>query len=320
MELMSNNSRGKLRHLFSPHEGNNFRAKLLHNSGIFALIGIFLSFNLLVRLLDNTPLHILGFNSSITIDEVMRLTNEQRVSQGLSPLRYNETLADAARRKAANMFEENYWAHNSPSGISPWYWFKQAGYNYVHAGENLAKDFGSSDRMISAWMNSPTHRENIVSPEYQEIGLAVVPGTLLGQETVLVVQLFGSATGGSVPQIASVGTKTQGVATKSEPLQIAEISQAPQSESAAPASPIPTSETSLSTPPPSGSQALFNEFSLKRSLSIATTVLLLMTLLADLIIAENRSLSRRVGKNWAHIVFINVILILVTIVQAGRII
>jgi uncharacterized protein YkwD len=95
------------------------------------------------------------------------------------------------------MMSENYWSHNSPSGKSPWVWFNQAGYNYVYAGENLAKDFGSTSRMMEAWMASPTHKENIVSPKYEEIGIAVVPGNIGGQDTVLVVQLFGAQNGGS---------------------------------------------------------------------------------------------------------------------------
>ena len=119
----------KLRHWFTPHASNNFRAKLLHNSGIFVIIGIILGTNVFLKLLDNPSLHILGFTSSVSIDEVVRATNEARVGAGLKPLTYNEKLADAARRKAANMLAENYWAHNSPSGKSPWVWFKDAGGN-----------------------------------------------------------------------------------------------------------------------------------------------------------------------------------------------
>ncbi|PIW07950.1 hypothetical protein COW38_01770, partial [Candidatus Collierbacteria bacterium CG17_big_fil_post_rev_8_21_14_2_50_45_7] len=70
----------KLRHWFTPHHTNNFRAKLLHNSGIFAIIGIVLVGNLFLRLLDNPALHILGFTSSVTIDEVVRSTNETRAA------------------------------------------------------------------------------------------------------------------------------------------------------------------------------------------------------------------------------------------------
>jgi hypothetical protein len=188
--------------------GNNFRAKLLHNSGIFFFIGIIAVGNIFIRLLDSTPLHILGFTSSITINEVISATNAERTAAGLSTLSYSEKLADAARRKADNMFSENYWAHNSPSGKTPWTWFKAAGYNYLYAGENLAKDFGSTDRMIAAWMASPTHRDNIVNAKYSEIGLAVVPGSIEGKDTVLVVQLFGTPSNGSVAAGSGNSTAT----------------------------------------------------------------------------------------------------------------
>ena len=293
----------KLRHLFTPHHTNNFRAKLLHNSGIFAIIGILIVSNIFIRILDSTPLHILGFTSSVTIDEVVRATNEKRVSAGLKPLVYNERLADAARRKAANMFSENYWAHNSPSGKTPWVWFNEAGYKYVYAGENLAKDFGSTDRMMEAWMASPTHKENIVNPKYSEIGIAVSPGNIAGQDTVLVVQLFGTQNGGtvSVPE-----TKNQVAALA--PVQVAEVKgQETALPVAAPSSPVPQVT------------AKYNMFNLTKVINLATTLLFIVTLIIDLIIAESSKLSRRVGNNWAHIIFINFILLATVIVNAGRI-
>lgn len=313
-----------LRHLFTPHATNNFRARLLHNSGILTVLALLLTFQLLLRFVDNPSLHILGFTSSINIDEVVRMTNERRLAAGLPTLKYNEKLADAARRKAANMFAENYWAHNSPSGINPWHWFNQAGYSYVHAGENLAKDFGSTDRMMDAWMASPTHRDNILNGKYEEIGLAVVPGTLQGQETVLVVQLFGASKAGAVPQVAEVNpASTMGASADNTPApaSIMELEPAPTTVPAT----IETQEVVEAVTPPQGDSAtyttfaLFNEFSVKQLVAILTTVFLLLVLVFDLVLAESQQLSRRVGKNWAHIVFINVILILVTIVQAGRI-
>ncbi|MFH1244355.1 MAG: CAP domain-containing protein [bacterium] len=297
----------KLRHWFTPHHTNNFRARLLHNSGIFAVLALILAGNLFLRLLDSTNLHILGFTSSVTIDEVVRATNEERVAQGLSTLSYNEKLADAARRKAANMFAENYWAHDSPGGKSPWVWFKEAGYSYVYAGENLAKDFGDTSRMMSAWMASPTHKKNIINPQYTEIGLAVVPGTLQGQETVLVVQLFGTSQGGFVPQVASAATAT-----------VAEIKEPVPS----PTQPLHIESESSREMPPDAKQSgrpRYNQFNLARALNLGTTALFILALVLDLLIAESRVLTRRVGNNWAHIIFINFILLATTIVNAGKI-
>lgn len=313
----------KIKHYFTPHHTNNFRARILHNTGIFFVIGIVLTSNLVIRLLDATPLHILGFTSSVTINEVVSATNAERTKAGLPTLRYSEKLADAARRKAANMLEEDYWAHNSPSGKTPWVWFKAAGYGYLYAGENLAKDFGSTDRMVSAWMNSPTHRDNIVNSKYQEIGIAVVPGTLQGKDTMLVVQLFGAPAVGSVPAGGNQTTTT--VKPTSAPAQVAQvIPEATVVPTQPIASPVPevqsaTKESVEALVAEVEAQPRFNEFTVKKSISIATTLLFLLALVIDLIIAESSVLSRRVGKNWAHIIFLNVILLGITIVNAGSI-
>ncbi len=303
----------KLRHLFTPHHTNNFRSKLLHNSGIFAIIGVLVVSNILLRMLDSTPLHILGFTSSVTIDEVVRATNEKRVAAGLKPLVYNEKLADAARRKAANMFSENYWSHTSPSGKTPWTWFNDAGYKYIYAGENLAKDFGSTDRMMEAWMASPTHKDNIVSPKYSEIGLAVVPGSIGGQDTVLVVQLFGTQNGGSVPTVKTATTTgaPQNIAPSPAPVEVAQIQEVKGQETALPVA-------APSSPAPSTS-AKYNMFNLKKIVNLVTTLLFIITLIIDLVIAESQKLSRRVGNNWAHVIFINFILLATVIVNAGKI-
>lgn len=304
---------GKLRHWFSPHHTNNFRAKILHNSGIVAIIGIVIASNIFVRLLDNPALHILGFTSSVTIDEVVRATNRERIGVGLKTLSYNEKLADAARRKAANMFSEDYWAHNSPSGKSPWVWFGQAGYNYIYAGENLAKDFGNTDRLMSAWMASPTHRDNVVSSKYTEIGVAVVPGTIQGHETVLVVQLFGAPSGGAVPQDIAVKNTTTSV----NPTTVAEV------KGQEIAAMVPADVKVLQIEPVSSPVAIvparFNQFNVARSLNLATTALFILALIIDLYLAESQNLVRRVGNNWAHILFINLILLATVIVNAGKI-
>lgn len=311
----------KLRHWFTPHHSNNFRARLLHNSGIFFVLAFLMVGQLLLRLLERSDLHILGFTSSITIDEVVRATNEQRVAAGLPALKYNEKLADAARRKAANMFAENYWAHISPSGKSPWVWFGEAGYRYTFAGENLAKDFGDTGRMISAWMASPTHRDNIVNPKYQEIGLAVVPGTLQGADTVLVVQLFGtsSGSGGAVPQVASAATSSSPAPVTIAQVKPAIPSQPTPTPTIAPTpTPLPTPITTTTVTPPVPT-ARFNQLAVSRALNLGTTALFLLALIFDLLLAESKVLSRRVGNNWAHIIFLNLILLATTIVNAGKI-
>lgn len=132
--------------------------------------------------------------STITPSNIIALTNQQRASSGLNTLNSNSKLAAAALAKANNMFEEQYWDHFGPNGETPWQFIRAAGYNYVYAGENLAKGFRTSEGVHEAWMASPTHKANIMSGNYKDIGVAVLQGVLNGQQTTLVVQMFGNLT------------------------------------------------------------------------------------------------------------------------------
>lgn len=303
----------KLRHWLIPHHTNNYRARLLHNAGLTVLIAAFLSFTAFTRLLDASKLHILGFTSSITADEVIALTNQERLAQGLSPLNLSQKLSAAAAGKAQDMISNGYWAHNSPAGITPWVFITNAGYNYTYAGENLAKDFTNTPRMMQAWMDSATHRANIVSDKYTDIGVAVIPGNLQGQDTVLVVQMFGTtgAATGEVPQqptIAQIEVQQPAVAgeeTKPQPTPEPE-------EEIAPAEVVTPAQAAEIV-------GTFDYFNVKRTAAIATTTLMIIVLILDMVIAEFKNLRRRVSKNWAHLIFINVILIAITYIQAGHI-
>ncbi|NLZ24287.1 hypothetical protein GX888_00860 [Candidatus Dojkabacteria bacterium] len=149
-----------------------------------------------VLLIVNTFGGLLGIPSAmastITSANIIELTNQERVAAGLNALNNNASLVAAAHAKANNMFELQYWDHFGPNGESPWMFISQAGYSYVYAGENLAKGFRTAEGVHEAWMASPTHRDNIMSGNYRDIGVAVVQGTLQGKETTLVVQMFGN--------------------------------------------------------------------------------------------------------------------------------
>ena len=194
-----------LRHLFTPHYSNDHRARILHPAGLSVLIALFVLTQSSLQLLRYVPVlpegFVLGYASNITASQVVDLTNSERSKSGLESLSYNSVLSEAAAQKANHMFSYNYWAHISPDGSTPWEFIRSAGYSYSVAGENLARDFDSSSPMMEAWMNSPTHKENIVNQKYSEIGVAVVDGILQGVETTLVVQMFGTP---STPQIAAV--------------------------------------------------------------------------------------------------------------------
>lgn len=151
-----------------------------------------------ISTLKNHDLHILGFATDINTNDLLVQTNTQRQQNGLSALTYNNVLSNAAYQKANDMFDDDYWAHVAPDGKTPWDFIISNGYKYTYAGENLAKDFSKSSSVVSAWMNSPSHRANILNPNYTEVGFAVVNGNLNGEETTLVVQMFGQPESGVV--------------------------------------------------------------------------------------------------------------------------
>ncbi len=120
------------------------------------------------------------------------LANGDRAQNSLRTLTMNPVLVAAAQAKADDMAAKGYFAHVSPQGVDPWHWFKEAGYAFDYAGENLAVDFSDSGDVERAWMNSPTHRENILNPHFTEIGIATAEGTFQGRPTTFVVQAFGT--------------------------------------------------------------------------------------------------------------------------------
>jgi hypothetical protein len=130
--------------------------------------------------------------STILPAVVVDLTNTERSKQSLTTLRRSAVLDEAAQLKAEHMAQNQYFAHYSPSGVSPWHWFAQVDYSFVHAGENLAIHFSDTGELVDAWMNSPTHRDNIMNGNYREIGVGTAEGMYDGYPTVYVVQLFGT--------------------------------------------------------------------------------------------------------------------------------
>jgi len=180
------------RHFFTPGETNNFKAKALHLDFLTYYLIFALLLVVTVKHAKSYANNILGFATDISVPKLDELTNKERSKIGLSSLTYNEKLSEAARKKADDMFAKGYWSHYSPDGATPWDFIIGAGYQYEYAGENLAKNFLFSQGVVDAWMNSPTHRDNIVKKEYTEVGFAIVNGILNGEETTLVVQMFGT--------------------------------------------------------------------------------------------------------------------------------
>lgn len=126
---------------------------------------------------------------------IITITNIERTNNELGELKENELLTKAAQAKLDDMFAHNYWDHYSPQNKKPWDFISEAQYSYVYAGENLAKGYIDSDSTVKAWLKSPTHKDNLLSSRYQEIGVAVGTGKINGKPTTLVVQMFGAPAG-----------------------------------------------------------------------------------------------------------------------------
>lgn len=173
-----------------PHKENDFRPHLIRAHGLIAVLVVALMAQVFYSFVTTGHLSILGRTSNIETVELLADTNAERQARGLGELQLNDNLSQAAFLKAQNMFTEQYWAHVSPSGVQPWKWFGDVGYNYSYAGENLAKNYPTAQATVSAWMNSQTHRENVLNDKYMDVGFAVVDGELNGQNTTLVVALY----------------------------------------------------------------------------------------------------------------------------------
>ena len=136
---------------------------------------------------------VLGENQlELTRAGVINQTNNERIIQGLSTLSENLKLNASAEAKVDDMFAKQYFEHVSPSGVSVDELAKNAGYAYIVVGENLALgNFKDNQALVTAWMNSPGHRANILNARFEEIGVSVKRGTFEGREVWLAVQEFG---------------------------------------------------------------------------------------------------------------------------------
>jgi len=308
------------RNLFWHHHHNNHKPKILHLSSLTVLVILVVVFQVALTLFTRLKPGVLGFAAHISADEVVALTNQQRQTQGLPPLQSNSLLTQAAAAKAAYMFAKNFWAHNAPDGTTPWFFFNQIGYNYRYAGENLARDFGDSGSVIGAWMNSSTHRDNILSDHYNEIGVAVVNGILGGQETTLVVQMFGQRTAAvaSVPQTAAVAVaETKGSKTQAEMA----FSQ-PQPQKASLSQPVwQWPETMLTQVGGEYSEKfpLLSVFTLTKSLNLGLAILVMIVLAIDGWLVWHRQTVRISGKSFVHLSFLALVVLLIILSGSGQI-
>lgn len=299
-------------HLIVPRSSNNHRARLLHSSSLVYFSLLVLAFQLFIGYGPRMGLRVLGYAANISPAEVIRLTNEKRVAQGLSALREDPVLSQAALAKGADMLNKDYWAHISPDGTEPWAFFASAGYTYRYAGENLARDFSNPTDAVEAWMASPSHRDNLLSDKYSDIGIAVVEGDLNGVDTTIIVQLFGTRAV-DVPATIPVAEASE------EVVPAAELN--PEV--------LPTEEELVVTLP-IGNNELISEagnngglvgspFGMTKTIALAMGSVFMTVMVIDGVVAYRRGLKRFVGRTVAHVSFMGMVVAIILIAKAGRI-
>lgn len=280
----------KFYHLFVPASENNFRASLLKPASLAILIAVYLLNQSILKSIIIARPGILGYSSEITLQKVFDQTNQARLKNGLPFLKLNPLLSKSARLKAEDMFAKNYWAHQSPDGQSPWFFIKSVDYRYSIAGENLAKDFYDTESMFKAWLASPTHKDNIIHPKYQEIGIAVVDGVLDGLKTTLVVQHFGT------PLVAAIDSSADNSSLSTS---------------------VPAASTILAES--NRSAFLLNPTLISKTLGSAMFVLILAVLLIDGFYTLKSKTKRLTGSSTGHIGFLIIIFALMLFSRQGTI-
>lgn len=179
-----------LKHWLIPSQHNKYHPHLIKPKSLALTLCLVLMIQLSSSVLIQGA-KVLGFATDVNVNSIYNTINTKRALNKLNILSLNSQLSQAANNKAQDMLANNYWAHISPSGKTPWSFINSAGYEYDYAGENLAKDFNSSDGVVSGWMASRAHRDNLLSTKYSDIGVAVVNGRIEGKDTTLVVTLYG---------------------------------------------------------------------------------------------------------------------------------
>ncbi len=278
-----------LSHLFIPKESNNHRAKVLHHTNLFLSIVFLVLASFFIQAVKTKFPSVLGIQADISSEQLLFLTNKERQNIGVGSLVINDKLSQAASAKAQDMFEYNYWAHNSPTGKTPWVFIRNSGYRYVYAGENLARGFTRAEDAIKAWMESPDHRSNMLSSNYKDVGFAVRVGQLNGEETVLIVEELGNL---NLPIVRRRVESSKPVVQSAPHISVQAVHRQP----------------------------LINIQSLSSNIYIVFVVVFIFALLLDMIIIEKKKIMRFVGHNIDHILYLLLILVLIGIWGKGVII
>jgi len=175
---------------FFPHKRNNHRPHIFSLVSIAIIVCSVIFFEGMYFVQTKVVFLKTDFLASVLPGVLVTLTNHDRSQIGVPQVTEDTLLGKAAQAAADDMAKNGYFSHVSPDGKAPWYWLDQVGYHYSYAGQNLAVHFTDSENVQTAWMESPTHRANIVKPQYTKIGFGTANGIYEGKETTFVVEFF----------------------------------------------------------------------------------------------------------------------------------
>ncbi len=193
----------KLKYYFIPHEGNDHKPHILRPKAVAFVCLVAIVVEGVFLLGSSFVIPRVKLFGLIIANALVDGTNQARATADLPALRESGLLDAAAQKKANDMVTNNYFAHTSPSGLTPWYWFQNVGYQFAVAGENLAVNFADSADVTNAWLNSPDHRANIMNAGFSEIGMATAQGEFQGHPAVYAVELFGTPAVSAMPFVAT---------------------------------------------------------------------------------------------------------------------
>lgn len=195
--------------------------------------------------------NVLAYATSMSRGDLLAATNAARAQNGLGGLTLDGQLNNASQAKAQHMIDYNYWSHVAPDGTQPWYFFDQAGYVYRTAGENLAYGFTNSQATVDAWMNSSSHRANILG-DYVDVGFGIVNGpSYQGGQNTVVVAHYGTRQAAPAPVAPAAPVSPPAPAAPTAPatpLPPAPATAAPVAETAEPTTPAPANADELVVP------------------------------------------------------------------------
>lgn len=184
----------------------------------------------------------LAYATEMSRSALLSSTNNRRSTNGVNSLVLNSKLNQAAQNKAIDMRNRNYWSHKTPDGQQPWVFIDAVGYVYTKAGENLAYGYPTSDATVTGWMNSPSHKANMLDSTFTEVGFGFVnvsdyepreapdyeSTASVGNQTIVVAMYAKPYTSAPAPAPEPESASTSEVqAAESEPVVVEETAPSP---------------------------------------------------------------------------------------------